>query len=279
VVGMLDTITRGRRIKPILEAEPEDDVAKTDPGRLMGRVDVDRAVFRYHDDGPKVLDGVSLHAEPGEFVAIVGPSGSGKSTILRLLLGYETPVTGSVLYDGQNLTGLDITAVRRQLGVVLQAGRLNTGSIFDNIACGSVISIDEAWEAAHHAGLAERRQNAPDVAQELVGGSNDEHTGLAEVGPLVVQEVGGPVQRDDRLAGSRASLDHQRLVAGGPDDRILLGLDRRHHRQHLRLGRGGDRCEGALRAATRRGGPRECGDQLRPTGRSARCTGHHGRRR
>ncbi len=153
IIGMLDTMTRGKRIRPILEAQPEVDPSKSDPGRLAGRVELERIVFRYRDDGPKILDDISLRAEPGEFIALVGPSGSGKSTVFRLLLGFEAPESGAVLFDGQDVAGLDVTAVRRQLGVVLQSGRLNTGSIYDNIACGSLVSLDEAMEAARDAGL------------------------------------------------------------------------------------------------------------------------------
>ncbi len=58
-------------------------------------------------DGPKILDDLSIHVNPGEFVALAGPSGGGKSTILRLLLGFETPDSGTVLFDGQDLAGLE----------------------------------------------------------------------------------------------------------------------------------------------------------------------------
>ncbi|MHC5732916.1 MAG: ATP-binding cassette domain-containing protein, partial [Nostoc sp.] len=89
------------------------------------------------------------------FVAIVGPSGSGKSTILRLLLGFETPEAGKIFYDGRDLSGLDIAAVRRQLGVVLQNGRIMSGSIWENIAGGAIITQVEAGLALQMAGLAD----------------------------------------------------------------------------------------------------------------------------
>jgi ABC-type bacteriocin/lantibiotic exporter with double-glycine peptidase domain len=86
-------------------------------------------------------------------VAFVGASGSGKSTLLRMLLGFEQPTFGAVYYDGQDLAGLDIRAVRRQLGVVLQNSKLMPGDIFSNIVGSLPLSLDDAWEAARLAGL------------------------------------------------------------------------------------------------------------------------------
>ncbi|MEM9447888.1 MAG: NHLP bacteriocin export ABC transporter permease/ATPase subunit [Cyanobacteria bacterium P01_E01_bin.6] len=154
VLDVLEIVPIWQRSLPILEAEPEVDNDKADPGRLTGRIKVDHATFRYRDDGPLILQDVTIETKPGEFIALVGPSGSGKSTIFRLLLGFETPQSGTVYFDGQDLSGLDVSAVRRQLGVVLQNGRINAGTIFENIAGGALISIDEAWEAAEMSGLA-----------------------------------------------------------------------------------------------------------------------------
>ena len=174
VVGFLDLFARGRRIQPILDEEPEIDLSKADPGRLTGRLSVNKVDFRYGADGPKVLDEVGFHAEPGEFVALVGPSGSGKSTLLRLLLGFETPTAGTITYDGQDLANLDVLAIRRQLGVVLQGGKLDAGSVFDNIACGNVITLDQAWAAAEDAGFAKEVRQMPMGMHTIlsVGGGN-----------------------------------------------------------------------------------------------------------
>ena len=153
--NLLQVIPQAKRAQPILATVPEVDQSKTDPGRLTGSIRIDHATFRYRDSGALTLGDVSLHAEPGEFIALVGGSGSGKSTLFRLLLGFETPESGTIAYDGQDLTGLNVEAVRRQLGVVLQGGRLLSASIFDNIASGAQITLDEAWEAAQMAGFAE----------------------------------------------------------------------------------------------------------------------------
>jgi ABC-type bacteriocin/lantibiotic exporter with double-glycine peptidase domain len=121
-----------------------------------------------------ILNDVSFYADPGEFVAIVGPSGSGKSTILRLLLGFETPESGTVYYDNFDLAQLNLEAVRRQLGVVLQNGRIGTGSIFENITAGALVSHEQALEAAQMAGFADDIALLPMGMHTVIseGGSN-----------------------------------------------------------------------------------------------------------
>ena len=174
LVELLDVVPLWQRARPILEAEPEVNLTKADPGQLSGTLRVDRVSFRYGLDGPLILDNVSFEARPGEFIALVGPSGSGKSTAMRLLLGFETPQTGNVYFDGQDLAGLDVVAVRRQFGVVLQTSRLSTGSMFENLAGGALISLEDAWDAAEKAGLADDIRAMPMQMHTVVseGGSN-----------------------------------------------------------------------------------------------------------
>ena len=174
VVDVLQVLPLWKRAEPILSAIPEVDAGKTDPGRLAGKLVVDHVIFRYRDDGALTLNDVSLQAEPGEFIALVGPSGSGKSTLFRLLLGFDTPESGSIYYDGQDLNGLNVNAVRRQLGVVLQNSRLMSAPLFENIASGALITIDEAWEAARMAGFAADIEAMPMGMHTIVseGGTN-----------------------------------------------------------------------------------------------------------
>ncbi|WP_328765270.1 MULTISPECIES: NHLP bacteriocin export ABC transporter permease/ATPase subunit [unclassified Streptomyces] len=143
------------QVKPLLRATPEVLAGGIRPGELSGAVEVKNLSYRYADDGPLVLDDVSFQVRPGEFVAVVGASGCGKSTLLRMLIGFDRPASGSVLYDGQELAALDQAAVRRQCGVVLQNAQPFSGSIFDCIRGSGTYSLEEAGEAAALAGLAE----------------------------------------------------------------------------------------------------------------------------
>jgi len=154
-LSTLSAIPLYEQAAPILRTLPEVDGDKAEPGILSGDIEIQHAVFRYRSDGPLVLRDVTLHVNAGEFVAFVGPSGSGKSTLLRLLLGFDELESGSIYYDGQDLGGLDIQAVRRQIGVVLQSGRLMSGDILTNIIGSGSATLEEGWEAARMAGLAD----------------------------------------------------------------------------------------------------------------------------
>ncbi|MEU6345261.1 NHLP bacteriocin export ABC transporter permease/ATPase subunit [Streptomyces sp. NPDC046977] len=157
-------------IKPVLDQLPEVRGASTQPGELSGAIEARGLSFRWSADGPLVLDDVSLQVRPGEFVAIVGPSGCGKSTLLRLLIGFDRPAAGSVLYDGQDLAALDQAAVRRQCGVVLQNAQPLTGSILDCICGAETFTQEEAWEAAAMAGLAEDIKRMPMGLHTMISG-------------------------------------------------------------------------------------------------------------
>ncbi|MGB7249681.1 MAG: ATP-binding cassette domain-containing protein, partial [Phormidesmis sp.] len=174
LIEVLEVIPLWQRSQPILAAQPEVNLQKSDPGRLTGRICLDRVSFRYREDGPLILEDVTIETHPGEFIALVGPSGSGKSTVLRLLLGFESPHSGTLYYDHQDIAGLDISAVRRQLGVVLQNGRISAGSLFENISGGALITLDDAWRAADMAGFTEDIRSFPMQMHTVIseGGSN-----------------------------------------------------------------------------------------------------------
>ena len=160
-VSILQIVPIFERAQPILDAEPEVGMAKADPGIITGDVEINHVSFRYRPDGPLILDDISIHINPGEFVAFVGPSGSGKSTIMRLLMGFEAPSSGTIYYDRQDLSDLDVRSIRRQVGVVLQHSQLMPGDIQANILGNSGYTVADAWDAARMAGIDEDIKSMP----------------------------------------------------------------------------------------------------------------------
>jgi len=194
--SVLRAIPLYERLRPILEASPEVDPARPDPGELTGAIEVSHVSFRYQPDGPLILDDVSLQSRSGEFVAVVGPSGSGKSTLFRLLLGFEAPQAGSIYFDSRNLAGLDLQAVRRQMGVVLQSSKVFAGAILTNIIGGKLLTLEDAWQAARLSGLED------DIKQMPMG----MHTVIPEGGNTL---SGGQRQR---LLIARAVVSRPRIL-------------------------------------------------------------------
>ncbi len=148
--------------KPILDAEPEVAENKIVLTKLSGGVELSNVTFRYTDDMPPVLDDLSLKIRPGQYVAIVGKTGCGKSTLMRVMLGFETPQKGAVYYDGRDLKRIDLKSLRRRVGAVMQNGKLFMGDIFSNITISAPwLTLNDAWEAAELAGMAEDIRNMP----------------------------------------------------------------------------------------------------------------------
>jgi NHLM bacteriocin system ABC transporter ATP-binding protein len=169
IMSVVHALPLYERAKPILDALPEVADNQADPGLLTGRLELNQLSFRYKADAPLVLQDVSLQIKAGEFVALVGPSGSGKSTILRLLLGFDRPESGAIFYDGLDMAGLDIQAIRRQCGVVLQNGKLTPGDIFENIVGSSLLTLEDAWEAARLAGFEDDIRAMPMGMHTIIG--------------------------------------------------------------------------------------------------------------
>ncbi len=142
-------------LEPLMTNLPEARSDRADPGRLSGSIELRDVTFRYEPDAPLVLDRLSLKVEPGEMLALVGATGSGKTTTLRILLGFDQPEEGQVLFDGRDLRDLDLALVRSQMGAVLQNGQITRDSILKNILGGTSADEDAAWRAAEAAALAD----------------------------------------------------------------------------------------------------------------------------
>lgn len=143
-------------IRPVLNEKPESSSGRKILTSISGDIEISNITFKYNEDGPTILDDLSLSIKQGEYLGIVGKTGCGKSTLIRILLGFEKPQQGTVFYGGRDLSNLDLRSVRQKIGVVMQNGSLFPGDIFSNIIVTSPWkTIDDAWEAARIAGIEE----------------------------------------------------------------------------------------------------------------------------
>ena len=137
-------------VSPILEEEPETAEKKQTVTSLSGNIELSHVCFRYADNMPDILDDLSIRIKPGEYVAIVGETGCGKSTLIRILLGF-------------------LRSLRRHIGVVIQNGKLMMGSIYENITISAPwLGMDDAWEAAEAAGIAQDIREMPMGMQTMI---------------------------------------------------------------------------------------------------------------
>lgn len=184
--------------EPILKAEPEISENKEVLTRISGGVEINNLSFSYTENGPVILDDLSLKIKPGQYVAIVGKTGCGKSTFVRLLLGFEKASTGGIYYDGKDINTIDLKSLRKHIGAVTQNGRLFQGDIYSNIVIAAPhLTLADAWEAARIAGIDE------DIRQMPMG-----------MNTLISEGSGGI------SGGQRQRLMIARAVAPGP--RLLI---------------------------------------------------------
>ncbi|MEX2964051.1 type I secretion system permease/ATPase [Microbulbifer sp. TYP-18] len=142
---------------------------------LQGAVTLDRVRFRYRSDGPVILDDVDLDIQAGEVVGIVGRSGSGKSTLTKLIQRLYVPESGRMLIDGVDLSTINTTWLRKQIGVVLQENFLFNRTIRENIALSDPsIPMERVVAAAKMSGAHEFIVDLPEGYDNMVGehGSN-----------------------------------------------------------------------------------------------------------
>lgn len=144
------------RLGDILNTRVEVEGQKTRLPRLEGAISIDQISFRYRPDASDVLRQIKLDIQPGEIIGIVGRSGSGKSTLTKLIQRLYVPDRGRILIDGQDISIIDTTSLRQQIGVVLQENFLFNRSVRDNIALSNpALSIETIIEVAKLAGAHE----------------------------------------------------------------------------------------------------------------------------
>ncbi len=172
-----------KRFRPVLEQAEENEEGGDIPEEITGDITLEHVHFAYSENTPDVITDLSLHIRAGEYVGIVGSSGCGKSTLLKLLLGFETPRTGQICYDRADIRTLDKRALRRKLGVVLQNGRLISGSIYENI------TITAPWATMSDV---QRVVEAVGLADDIEAMPMGLHTMLSETSNTI---SGGQMQR------------------------------------------------------------------------------------
>ncbi len=160
------------QMSPFLAAETESEVEGEPVEHLGGDILFDRISFRYDPDGPLILDDVTIHARPGEFVAIAGQSGAGKSTLFRLALGIDWPTTGAVYYDGRDLRHLNLKQVRRKIGAVPQSVGLHPNDLWDNLVSHhDDVANADVWNAVRIAEVENEIKDMPMGMMTMVGTS------------------------------------------------------------------------------------------------------------
>ena len=173
-------VASAERVFDLLDApeEPPDPEVPQVPAERRGRVEFEHVGFRYRPDEP-LIDDLSLVAEPGQTVAIVGPTGAGKTTLVNLILRFYDLDSGRITLDGVDITAMRRDQLRGAIGMVLQDTWLFSGTIWDNIAYGRPGATEEEILAAARVAFVDRFVQAlPDGYQTVL----DEETSNVSAG-------------------------------------------------------------------------------------------------
>jgi ATP-binding cassette subfamily B multidrug efflux pump len=151
-------VASAERVFELLDAPEQEADATGEPaatGQRHGEVRFEHVAFSYSEDKPLIED-LSLVAQPGNTVAIVGPTGAGKTTLVNLVMRFYDVTSGRITLDGVDIASMPRAALRDQIGMVLQDTWLFEGSIRDNIAYGRPDATEEEILAAARATYVDR---------------------------------------------------------------------------------------------------------------------------
>ena len=154
----------------VMQHPPERDASHMGMSpEISGRLDFEDVTFRYPGASTPTLDRISFNVREGQVIGIVGRSGSGKTTITRLIQGVNMAQEGIIRLDGVDIRHVDLTHLRKSIGVVLQENFLFRGTLRDNIAAAKPdASLPEIVEAARLAGAEEFIDRLPRSYQTFV---------------------------------------------------------------------------------------------------------------
>jgi ATP-binding cassette subfamily B protein len=173
-------VASAERVFDLLDAPEEapDPVSPKVPSERRGRVEFEHVSFRYKPDEP-LIDDLSLVAEPGHTIAIVGPTGAGKTTLVNLIMRFYELDSGRITLDGVDITAMTRNQLRSNIGMVLQDTWLFGGTIWDNLAYGRPgASEDDILAASRAAFVDSFVQGLPDGYQTVL----DEETSNVSAG-------------------------------------------------------------------------------------------------
>jgi ATP-binding cassette, subfamily B, bacterial MsbA len=155
----------------LVDESSEPDTGTVTMGRAQGRLDFERVNFQYRADGKIALNDITLYAEPGETIALVGASGSGKTTLVNLIPRFYQPTSGVIKLDGKNISELTLASLRANIALVSQDVVLFNDTLAANIAYGALASTSEAdvIRAAEAAHAMEFVRALPEGLQTMIG--------------------------------------------------------------------------------------------------------------
>ena len=167
-----------QRAEPVMYADVEGGYqADAIRHQLQGEFRLRGISYEFPGRSEALFQNLTFTIPAGQHTAITGPSGCGKTTLVRMLLGFVSPIGGELLVDGIPLSQLAIRSYRRQLGVVMQTARLNAGSIYDVICGGVQRSEAEVWEALEQAAMADEVRAMPMQLETLLSESGGNVSG------------------------------------------------------------------------------------------------------
>ena len=167
-----------KRAEPVLYADVERGFEPQALHHdLKGEFRLQNITFGFPESSRPIFNNLSFEIPPGKHTAITGASGCGKTTLVRMLLGFTSPQAGEILVDGIPLPQLAIRSYRRQLGVVMQTARVNSGSIYDVICGGLQYSDEEVWSALERAAVADEIRAMPMQLETLLSDSGGNVSG------------------------------------------------------------------------------------------------------